>query len=65
MPKMKTHKSFSKRITITKNGKVIKRAAGQDHFNARERGNTTMNKRRDVSLTKSNIKIIKRRMPYA
>jgi ribosomal protein L35 len=33
---MKTNKSFSKRLKVTKNGKIIARATGQNHFNARE-----------------------------
>jgi len=49
---MKTNKTISKRFTITKNGKVIKRKAGQGHFNSRESGKTTIMKRRDVSLSK-------------
>ena len=31
--KLKTHKSVSKRVRVTKNGKVIKRKNGQGHFN--------------------------------
>jgi len=52
MPKMKTSKTARKRFKITGTGKLMKRTAGQDHFNARERGNTTRNKRRD-SVTKN------------
>ena len=33
---MKTNKSISKRIRITKSGKLIRRVAGQNHFNAKE-----------------------------
>jgi len=33
---MKTNKSFSKRIKVTKNGKLITRRPGQNHFNAKE-----------------------------
>lgn len=62
--KLKTHKAAAKRLHITKRGKIIKRAAGQDHFNARERGITTMNKRRDLSLAKELTKTAKRLMPY-
>jgi ribosomal protein L35 len=48
---MKTHKAIAKRFKVTKTGKVLKRATGQDHFNARESGNTTRAKRRDIQLT--------------
>ena len=33
---MKTNKSYTKRIKITKNGKMLVRKGGQDHFNAKE-----------------------------
>lgn len=47
---MKTIKSIAKRFKITKRGKVLKRAVGQDHFNARESGNVTRYKRRDQQV---------------
>ncbi len=33
---MKTNKSYSKRLKLTKNGKVIARKAGFNHFNSRQ-----------------------------
>ncbi len=33
---MKTNKSFTKRIKITKNGKLLVRVPGGNHFNAKE-----------------------------
>ncbi|MSR87612.1 MAG: hypothetical protein EXS69_00370 [Candidatus Zambryskibacteria bacterium] len=33
---MKTNKSYSKRIKITKKGKLLTRKSGQNHFNAKE-----------------------------
>jgi len=53
MGKMKTKKSISKRFKVTKTGKVIKRTAGQGHFNSRETGNVRRNKRSDVSMSKT------------
>jgi len=47
MPKLKTRKVISKRVRVTKSGKIKIKRGGQDHFNARESGNTTRNKRRD------------------
>jgi ribosomal protein L35 len=43
---MKTNKSFMKRLKVTKNGKIIARKPGQNHFNAKESRNTQMNNRR-------------------
>ena len=64
MPKIKTKKIASKRFKITKNNKIIRRKAGQDHFNARESGSTTREKRRRVLVSKSDFKNIKNLMPY-
>jgi ribosomal protein L35 len=33
---MKTNKSFSKRLKQTKNGKLLARKPGKNHFNAKE-----------------------------
>ncbi|MFA5946550.1 MAG: 50S ribosomal protein L35 [Patescibacteria group bacterium] len=62
---MKTHKAMAKRITITRTGKIIKRKAGQGHFNSRESGDTTRAKRTDVSVSKALRGIIKTSLPYS
>ena len=51
---MKTNKSFTKRIKVTRTGKLIARKPGQDHFNAKERGRTKGVKKRTVALALSN-----------
>lgn len=33
---MKTNKSYSKRLKVTKNGKIIARKPGFNHFNAKQ-----------------------------
>ena len=33
---MKTNKSYSKRLKVTKNGKVLARKPGFNHFNAKQ-----------------------------
>lgn len=63
MPKIKTHKATAKRFKITKNNKIIRRKAGQDHYNSRESGSTTRMKRRDICIAKSDIRAIKALMP--
>ena len=47
---MKTNKSFSKRIRVTRKGKLVVRKSGQDHFNAKERGRTKGVKKRASSM---------------
>lgn len=47
---MKTNKSYTKRIRVTRRGKLIARAKGQNHFNAKQSGSARAKKRRTVSL---------------
>lgn len=63
MPKVKTHQGTAKRVKLTKKGKLITRRAGQDHFNSRETGKVTKNKRRDLVLHKTHDKL-KTAIPY-
>ncbi|OIO49643.1 MAG: 50S ribosomal protein L35 [Parcubacteria group bacterium CG_4_9_14_0_2_um_filter_41_8] len=65
MHKLKTNKTASKRVKITKNGKPIKVRAGQNHFNARESGKTRMNKRRNAGLSNDALRQVKKQLPYA
>ena len=51
---MKTNKSYTKRIRVTKKGKLVARKPGQDHFNAKESRRTKGAKGRAQSLTVSN-----------
>jgi len=64
MPKIKTHKATAKRFIITKNNKIRRRKAGQDHYNAKESGKTLRSKRRDIETGSDNAKTIKKLMPY-
>ncbi len=65
MPKIKTHKATTKRFTKTGKDKVKHRKGGQDHFNSRESGNVTRQKRRDITLSKTLEKTVKRLTPYS
>lgn len=65
MPKLKTHQATAKRFHLTGTKKLLKRKAGQDHFNARESGVKTMNKRRDIGLHPADEKNAKRLLPYS
>lgn len=51
---MKTNKSFTKRIRVTKKGKLVARKSGQNHFNAKESAGTKSAKRRNASVSMSN-----------
>ncbi len=47
---MKTNKSYQKRIKVTKNGKILTRKPGQNHFNSRASGVRTIAGRRMQEL---------------
>lgn len=64
MPKLKTHKATVKRFSKTKTGKLMRRKAGQDHFNARETGNEKRNKRCDTTAHSADVKNLTNLMPY-
>jgi len=65
MPKIKTHQSIAKRFKISKTGKLIKKKAGQDHFNAREKGSVTRGKRRPVNTSTAISKQLKDLITYS
>ncbi len=47
---MKTNKSYTKRIKVTKNGKLIARKMGQNHFNAKESGQKGLAKKGNYTV---------------
>lgn len=47
---MKTNKSYTKRIRVTRNGKLMARKPGQNHFNAKQSGNERRGKRGSVAI---------------
>lgn len=64
MGKLKTHKATAKRVLL-KHHTVLKRKAGQDHFNSRESGRTRMRKRRDIAFDPLLARTARRAIPYA
>lgn len=59
----KTNKSFSKRLKITKNGKIKARKPGFNHFNAKQSSTKRMAGRlmKDVTFTN---KVLNRNLPH-
>jgi len=47
---MKTNKSYTKRLRVTRTGKILARKAGQNHFNAKENSQKRLNKKRSVGF---------------
>jgi len=61
---IKTNKSYTKRLKITKHGKILARQPGQNHFNAKASRRSQMNKKGNVDFLMSN-KQISRFLPNA
>ncbi len=57
---MKTRKSLKKRFKITKTGKVLRLATGQDHYRAKKTGKQKRQKRGWVHVSAPLAKKIKR-----
>ena len=51
---MKTNKSLTKRVRFTKNGKMLVRRSGQNHFNAKESRSTQLNNKRPRAIIMKN-----------
>lgn len=47
---MKTNKSLLKRLRITKNGKILARKPGLNHFNAKAKRSKQLNAKRAVEF---------------
>ena len=57
---MKTRKSVTKRFKITKTGKILRRAVGQDHLRAKKTGKKIRQMRKMVQLPKNEAKKIRK-----
>lgn len=60
--KIKIRKSLTKRFKVTKNGKIMRRATGQDHLLSKKSGKAIRSKRGWVELSKPETKKIKKLM---
>ena len=58
--KAKTRKSIAKRFKFTKSGKVLRRAAGQDHYRAKKTGKQRRHMRKWKELSVPDAKKIKK-----
>jgi ribosomal protein L35 len=52
---MKTNKSFTKRLRVTRKGKILARTAGNNHFNAKRSSNERRHKSRGHQIDMSNV----------
>lgn len=58
--KGKTRKSITKRFKVTKNGKVLRRAVGQDHLLSKQTGHKRRALRKLVKMSEPEAKKIKK-----
>ncbi len=54
MKGMKTNKSYSKRLKLTKKGKILSRKPGFNHFNAKQSRTTQLAGRKGQNFTIKN-----------
>ena len=47
---MKSNKSYGKRLRVTKNGKIVARVPGHNHFNAKRSGGEKHRRARSVGF---------------
>jgi ribosomal protein L35 len=48
---IKTNKSYTKRLKVSKNGKITARGAGHCHFNSRQNRRGQLDKNRQLSFS--------------
>jgi large subunit ribosomal protein L35 len=58
--KSKTRKAIIKRFKITKNGKVLRRQTGLDHYRRKKSGSFKRKKRKMTEMSKEEAKKIKK-----
>lgn len=62
--KLKTRKSVVKRFKVTASGKLLHRPSYQGHFNAKQTGAARRKKRKLIPVAKTELKQLKRLLPY-
>jgi len=56
MPKLKTRKAILKRFKVTKTGKILRRAVGQDHYRMKKSGKKKRKLRKWIELSRPEAK---------
>ena len=62
--KLKTHKGLSKRVKITKGGKIKKRRAFRSHLLTKKSNKRKRKFAKTYTVNKSDAKTVKRLLPY-
>jgi len=64
MPKMKTHRGAAKRFRITGTGKLKRSKAFKSHILTKKSSKTKRNLRKAGYVSKSQVKVMKKLLPY-
>jgi large subunit ribosomal protein L35 len=65
MPKLKTNRAAAKRFKVTGTGKIVRAKANKSHILTKKPSKRTRRLRRSTVLDATNVKAVKRMMPYA
>ncbi len=65
MPKMKTKRAAAKRFKTTGTGKLMKMNANKSHILNKKSAKRKRNLRKAVPVDESNVKMMKRLLPYS
>lgn len=57
---MKTRKALVKRFKVTKNGKIMRRVSGQNHYRSKKSGKVIRQRRKMVEVPKSLAKKLRK-----
>ncbi|MFA7677543.1 MAG: 50S ribosomal protein L35 [Candidatus Omnitrophota bacterium] len=65
MPKLKTKKSVSKRVKITKKKKIVRSKAGRRHLLSCKKTKRKRGLRRQCLVSSAEAKMVREAMPYS
>ena len=64
MPKMKTSRAAAKRFKVTGTGKLIRNKAYKSHILTKKTTKRKRNLRKDIIMDETNVKNMKKILPY-
>ncbi len=64
MPKMKTSRAAAKRFKVTGSGKLVRNKAYKSHILTKKTTKRKRNLRKDIIMDETNVKSMKKILPY-
>ena len=64
MPKMKTSRAAAKRFKVTGSGKLVRNKAYKSHILTKKSQKRKRNLRKDIIMDETNVKNMKKILPY-